>query len=49
MVQVSGRSDLDWDEYVRLDLSYVENWSMTSDLAILAKTFGAVIGGKGSY
>ena len=36
--QVSGRSDLSWDESVRLDLSYVENWSMVSDVLIIGKT-----------
>jgi lipopolysaccharide/colanic/teichoic acid biosynthesis glycosyltransferase len=47
--QVSGRSDLSWDDSVRLDLSYVENWSMLSDLAIAAKTVGAVCRGSGVY
>lgn len=47
--QVSGRSDLAWDDSVRLDLSYVENWSMLSDLVIAAKTVGAVCRGAGAY
>ena len=47
--QVGGRSDLSWDDSVRLDLSYVENWSMLSDLAIAAKTVGAVCRGSGAY
>lgn len=47
--QVSGRSDLDWDETIRLDLSYVDNWSMGMDLNILTRTFQAVIGGRGAY
>ncbi len=47
--QVSGRSDLSWEDSVRLDLSYVENWSMLSDLAIAAKTFNAVLRGSGAY
>lgn len=47
--QVSGRSDLSWEDSVRLDLSYVENWSMLSDLAIAVKTVGAVCGGTGAY
>lgn len=47
--QVSGRSDLSWDESVRLDLYYVENWSMTQDLLILAKTARAVLSSDGAY
>ncbi|WP_237706795.1 sugar transferase [Kribbella flavida] len=47
--QVSGRSDLSWDESVRLDLRYVDNWSMTLDLLILWKTLRAVIYGSGAY
>lgn len=47
--QISGRSDLSWEDSVRLDLSYVENWSMLSDLAIAAKTVSAIGGGKGAY
>lgn len=47
--QVSGRSDLSWDDNVRLDLSYVENWSMMSDLVIAVKTVKAVLSGAGAY
>lgn len=47
--QVSGRSDLSWEDSVRLDLYYVDNWSMLQDLAILARTFSAVFGGRGAY
>jgi exopolysaccharide biosynthesis polyprenyl glycosylphosphotransferase len=47
--QVSGRSELDWDEAVRLDLYYVDNWSMMGDLVILAKTFKAVVAPQGAY
>jgi exopolysaccharide biosynthesis polyprenyl glycosylphosphotransferase len=47
--QVNGRSDLTWDESVRLDLRYVENWSFMLDLQILWKTFSAVFGGSGAY
>lgn len=47
--QVSGRSNLTWEEAVRLDLSYVDNWSMTGDLVILAKTVRAVFRADGAY
>jgi exopolysaccharide biosynthesis polyprenyl glycosylphosphotransferase len=47
--QVSGRSDLAYDEAVRLDLYYVDNWSMLQDLTILARTLFAVIGSRGAY
>jgi exopolysaccharide biosynthesis polyprenyl glycosylphosphotransferase len=47
--QVSGRSELSWDESVRLDLYYVDNWSMLSDVVIMAKTVRAVVGSSGAY
>ncbi|WP_189114646.1 sugar transferase [Pilimelia terevasa] len=47
--QVSGRSDLSWEEAVRLDLYYVDNWSLTYDLAILWRTVGVVLARKGAY
>jgi lipopolysaccharide/colanic/teichoic acid biosynthesis glycosyltransferase len=47
--QISGRSNLSWDESVRLDLSYVENWSMTHDLLIIRKTITAVRRSAGAY
>lgn len=47
--QVSGRSDLSWDEAIRLDLFYVENWSLTLDLAIIARTVWVVLTGRGAY
>jgi exopolysaccharide biosynthesis polyprenyl glycosylphosphotransferase len=47
--QVSGRSDLDADEAVQLDLRYVDNWSFTFDLLIMWKTFFAVLRGSGAY
>jgi exopolysaccharide biosynthesis polyprenyl glycosylphosphotransferase len=47
--QVSGRSDLSWNEAVRLDLSYVDNWSMVGDLLIIAKTLRAVFDRTGAY
>jgi exopolysaccharide biosynthesis polyprenyl glycosylphosphotransferase len=47
--QVSGRSDLAWEDAVRLDLYYVENWSMTADLLILWRTIRAVLRSDGAY
>ena len=47
--QVSGRSDLTWEESVRLDLRYVENWSFALDLMILWKTGSAISRGRGAY
>jgi exopolysaccharide biosynthesis polyprenyl glycosylphosphotransferase len=47
--QVSGRSELSWSEAVRLDLYYVDNWSMTTDLVIMAKTVKAVFASHGAY
>ncbi|WP_427175167.1 sugar transferase [Arthrobacter sp. 92] len=46
--QVSGRSNLSWEESIRLDLYYVENWSLMGDLVILFKTFKAVFSGTGA-
>lgn len=46
--QVSGRSNLSWDEAIQLDLYYVENWSLTQDIVILLKTFKAVIASEGA-
>lgn len=47
--QVSGRADLTWEESVRLDLRYVDNWSVAMDLTILWKTVRAVLRGSGAY
>jgi exopolysaccharide biosynthesis polyprenyl glycosylphosphotransferase len=47
--QVSGRSDLSWDDAFRLDLRYVENWSFALDLQVLWKTWSAVVQGSGAY
>jgi exopolysaccharide biosynthesis polyprenyl glycosylphosphotransferase len=47
--QVNGRSNLSWEESVRLDLRYVENWSFLLDLQILWKTWSAVLRGAGAY
>jgi lipopolysaccharide/colanic/teichoic acid biosynthesis glycosyltransferase len=47
--QVSGRSDLTREEAVRLDLSYVDNWSMLGDVLIVAKTVAVVLRGTGAF
>jgi lipopolysaccharide/colanic/teichoic acid biosynthesis glycosyltransferase len=47
--QVSGRSNLSWEESVRLDLYYVENWTLTGDLFILFRTARAVLARDGAY
>jgi exopolysaccharide biosynthesis polyprenyl glycosylphosphotransferase len=47
--QVNGRSDLSWEESVRLDLRYVENWSFALDMHILWKTISVLIRGPGAY
>jgi exopolysaccharide biosynthesis polyprenyl glycosylphosphotransferase len=47
--QVSGRSDLSWEESLRLDLRYVDNWSLALDLSILWRTWRAVLRGSGAY
>ncbi len=47
--QISGRSDLSWEESVRLDLRYVENWTLALDILIIWKTVGAVARGTGAY
>lgn len=47
--QVNGRSDLSWEESVRLDLRYVENWSFALDLQILWKTISVMVRGAGAY
>ncbi|MBP0452217.1 sugar transferase [Kitasatospora sp. RG8] len=47
--QISGRSDLPWEEAVRLDLRYVEDWSLALDAVILWKTLRAVLQGRGAY
>ena len=47
--QVSGRSNLSWEESLRLDLRYVDNWSLVLDLQILLRTARAVLSGSGAY
>jgi len=49
MWQVNGRSDLSWEESVRLDLYYVENWSLAGDLMIIWRTFKIIIRPLGAY
>ena len=49
MWQVNGRSDLSWEESVRLDLYYVENWSLTGDIIILWRTFRVLVAPVGAY
>jgi len=47
--QVSGRSDLTWEDSVRLDLDYVENWTMLRDMQIIIRTARAVLASRGAY
>jgi lipopolysaccharide/colanic/teichoic acid biosynthesis glycosyltransferase len=47
--QISGRSNLSFDDLVRLDFYYLENWSVWMDVAVLVRTPFAVIRGKGAY
>ena len=47
--QVSGRSDLPFEKWVELDARYIEQWSLALELSILARTLGAVLGGRGAY
>lgn len=47
--QINGRSDVDLEEAVRLDLFYIDNWSLSLDLYILLKTVGVILRGKGAY
>jgi exopolysaccharide biosynthesis polyprenyl glycosylphosphotransferase len=47
--QISGRSDLPWEEAVRLDLRYVENWTLALDMQIIWKTAAAVLRSRGAY
>ena len=49
MWQINGRSDLSWEESVRLDLYYVENWSLAGDLVIIWRTFKVVLKPEGAY
>jgi lipopolysaccharide/colanic/teichoic acid biosynthesis glycosyltransferase len=49
LAQVSGRSELSWDDVVALDLHYVEHWSLWLDVRIVVRTLGAVLFGRGAY
>jgi exopolysaccharide biosynthesis polyprenyl glycosylphosphotransferase len=49
MWQVSGRSDLTFDEMVLLDIYYVENWNLAMDLGILLRSIPAIVGARGAY
>jgi lipopolysaccharide/colanic/teichoic acid biosynthesis glycosyltransferase len=47
--QINGRSDVELEDAVRLDLFYIDNWSLSLDLYILLKTVGVILLGKGAY
>ena len=47
--QVGGRSDLSWEESVRIDLHYVENWSVIGDIRIMWRTVGVILNPVGAY
>jgi lipopolysaccharide/colanic/teichoic acid biosynthesis glycosyltransferase len=47
--QVSGRSDLDFETWVDMDLTYIESWSLGLDVRLLARTVIAVVSGRGAY
>ena len=47
--QISGRSDLEVEDAVRLDLTYIENWSLANDIAIIARAVRTVLRGAGAY
>lgn len=47
--QVSGRSDITFGQMIQLDFRYIEGWSLSSDMAILARTIGVVVFGRGAY
>ena len=47
--QVSGRSDLDFETWVAMDIEYIERWRLWLDIVLLAKTIPAVLSGRGAY
>ena len=49
LVQVNGRSDIGFDDWVRLDLEYIDRWSLALDVVIIMKTIPAVFRGPGAY
>jgi lipopolysaccharide/colanic/teichoic acid biosynthesis glycosyltransferase len=49
MWQISGRSNLSWEETVSIDLRYIDNWTLASDIEVLLRTPRAVVGGRGAY
>ena len=48
LLQVSGRSDLSWEDSIALDVRYIDNWSLPGDLRIAAQTVAAVASGRGA-
>jgi lipopolysaccharide/colanic/teichoic acid biosynthesis glycosyltransferase len=46
--QIRGRNDVDFDQWIRLDLDYIDNWSLTLDMQILLKTVPVVLSGSGA-
>ncbi len=47
--QVKGRAELDFDEWMKLDLEYIDTWSLSLDMEILFRTIPAVLSTKGAY
>jgi lipopolysaccharide/colanic/teichoic acid biosynthesis glycosyltransferase len=47
--QIHGRNEIEYPEAVRMDLFYIENWSLSLDLYILLKTIGVILSRKGAY
>ena len=47
--QISGRKEVSWEDRMRMDLHYIETWSIALDLVILGKTAKAVLSGQGAY
>jgi lipopolysaccharide/colanic/teichoic acid biosynthesis glycosyltransferase len=47
--QVSGRADIDFDQWIEMDLRYIDEWSLGLDMGLLARTIPAVLTGRGAY